>query len=416
MRSPRILLLVLAALVALGIAGCSDDPVAPGEDGTTDPFDAAVDKGIPVIDRQGGVPPAGLVTFAAGGRVVECWPYTGTALDGEPSDPVSLVLVGEADPVSIREALLALDGDRTAFGFPPVYPFDQPWNDCIGGSAQATWAADTGWTGGIIQLAVGGFEPLRFHLRLFPVDDGLTLAAAHFEVLVTGTTDHQVLSWELAEQLVVADLMRAGILAAPPAATDIITAAPSFRVIPAMIYNMLPPELITLTGGPLAPVTEDVPLGNDGRATVVTLAGLPAPRPCSVALTHTAVFDQFVPRPYCSTGPADWLQVTGDVVFEAAVTVDSDGRYDVQTGYRGRLTVVPVNPATGEILAASFPARVCGSQRGRTGTWHDFLRADDRMFTHEAGGPQINTTRLVVRDPGRDRYRGFVRCIDAEEF
>ncbi|MCP4571022.1 MAG: hypothetical protein GY838_01595 [bacterium] len=411
----RVLVAVLT-LFALGLVGCTDDPVSPVASDAPDPFDVAAEKGIPVVERHGGAPPAGLVEFTAGQRTVECWPYTGTALDSEPSDPVSLVMLGEADPVAIREALLSLDGDRTAYGFPAVYPFDQPWRDCIGGSAQATWEADVGWTGGTIQLTVGDFEPLRFHLRLFAVDDGLTLAAAHFEVLVTGTTDHQVLSWELAEQFVVADLMRAGVLAAPPVPTEVITAAPSFRIIPAMIYNMLPPELTALTGGPPAPVATDVPLDNDGRATVVTLADLPAPTPCSVALTHTAVFDQFVPRPYCSTGPADWLQVTGDVVFEAAVDVDVNGSYRVRTGYEGHLTVVPVNPATGEVLAEPFPACVKGRQSGRTGTRRDFLTASDRMLTHETDGAQINTTRLTVRDPGRDRYRGFVRCIDAEVF
>jgi len=415
MRYPRPILLAVAAVAVFGIVGCSDDLVAPGDNASPDPFEAAIEKGIPVIEQQGGVPSAGLVSFAAGNRTVECWPYTGTTLDGEPSDPVSLVLVGEADPVAIREALLTLDGDRTAFGFPPVYPFDQPWTDCLGGSAQATWAADVGWTGGTIQLTVGAFEPLRIHLRLFPVDDGLTLAAAHFEVLVTGTTDHQVLSWELAEQLVVADLMRAGVLAAPPVPTGVINAAPSFRVIPAMIYNMLPPELTALTGGPPPPVAQDVPLASDGQGTVATLVGLPSPSPCHVTLTHTAPFDQFVPRPLCGTGPADWLHVGGAVVFDAEVTVDHGGRYTVKTGYEGGLTVTPVNPATGEVLGAPFPAQVRGNQRGQASDSVDFLLANDRMLTHEEGGPQISTTQLNVREPGGDRYRGFVRCLDAEQ-
>ena len=36
--------------------------------------------------------------------------------------------------------------------------------------------------------------------------------AAHFEVLIPGTTDHQVLSWIVARDLVVGDLMRSGLL------------------------------------------------------------------------------------------------------------------------------------------------------------------------------------------------------------
>ena len=48
--------------------------------------------------------------------------------------------------------------------------------------------------------------------------------------------------------------------------------APSFRAIPAMIYNLLPPELVGLIGGPDQPVEDDVPLPSDGQGTVLNVA------------------------------------------------------------------------------------------------------------------------------------------------
>jgi len=63
----------------------------------------------------------------------------------------ALLFVGEADPVAIRDALLALDGDRSAAGFPPVPPFDARWSDAIG-DAQTNWSGVEGWGGSVIQL------------------------------------------------------------------------------------------------------------------------------------------------------------------------------------------------------------------------------------------------------------------------
>jgi len=74
--------------------------------------------------RRGGrddhvpVPPAGLVTVPFGGDELTWWPYTVMDFSGDPVDPGNLIFAGQADPLRIRAALLALNGDRTAFGFP----------------------------------------------------------------------------------------------------------------------------------------------------------------------------------------------------------------------------------------------------------------------------------------------------------
>lgn len=67
---------------------------------------------------------------------------------------------------------------------------------------QTAYDARAGWVGSAIQLQCGDYGPIRFHLRLFEAGD-YTLANVHFELLIPNTTEHQVLSVELAEQLVV---------------------------------------------------------------------------------------------------------------------------------------------------------------------------------------------------------------------
>ena len=94
----------------------------------------------------------------------------------------------------------------------PWQPFDCTWEDAIGGH-QGAYARETGWSGSAIQLQCGDYEGLRFHLRLFRAGER-TIVNAHFETIIPATTEHQVLSWELAEQFAVGDLGRTGVLSA----------------------------------------------------------------------------------------------------------------------------------------------------------------------------------------------------------
>ncbi|HWA40324.1 MAG TPA: hypothetical protein VG712_01870, partial [Gemmatimonadales bacterium] len=296
-------------------------------------------------------PPAGLVSLAVDGRTLSLWPYTGTDFSGSPQDPVNLVFTGRADPRAARSALLALDGNRAAFGFPGVPPFDCTWSDAIG-DLQTGWSDQNGWVGSAVQLACGGFGPVRFHLRVFQAGRA-TLGNAHFEVLIPGTTDHQVLSWELAEQLVAADLVRTGLLTAPPAPTVGINAAPEFRAVPAVIYNLLPGELRQLVGGPAGPVTADVGIATDGRATQVVLAG-GAPKARGTSQQFTIQFDQVIPRPFCASGPADYILVRGPVDFRKDVRVTGSGALMSVYHARGSLEVTPVNPLTGQAAGPTY--------------------------------------------------------------
>src|ERR1043166_2359479 len=106
-------LLVLAATASL--CACSDNnvqaPTAPATNNVTTS------------------PPANLTTVSFDGDQQTIWPFAGTDLSGSASDPINLIFRGHADVRSLRAALMALNGDRTAFGFPNAFPFNCTWSD-----------------------------------------------------------------------------------------------------------------------------------------------------------------------------------------------------------------------------------------------------------------------------------------------
>src|SRR5262249_56992811 len=133
----------------------------------------------------------------------------------------------------------------------------------------------------------------------------------YFEVLIAVTADDQVLSWELAQQLVVVDMIRSGLLdpTTPYILSDAINEAPSFRTIPEAIYNGLPAELKALTGGPAGDASSPVPIGNDGRAAILNVTGEAPLQPAAFAQSFTLTYDQVIPKPLCSEGPLDSVPV-----------------------------------------------------------------------------------------------------------
>ena len=301
--------------------------------------------------------PTPLTTLTLGGESRTLWPYLNSDLSSTPEDPVSLVFRGQADPRSIRAALFALNGDRSAFGFPNVAPFNCTWSDAIG-DVQAGFTQENGWVGSAIQLACGDFGPMRFHVRLFGMGNGWTLGGAHFEVLIPGTTTHQVLSWELAEQLVTVDMIRSGLLdpSNPLGQTDAINASP-FRTIPAVIYNGLPGDLRSVIGGPAADQTADVPIQNDGHATVFNVTGAAQQAAGTVLQDFIVQFNQVIPKPFCASGPTDVVLVQGPVHLTETIQTTASS-YSTRFHATGQLTITPVDPTTGSPTGASFSGLV----------------------------------------------------------
>lgn len=361
-------------LLLLAVACTEDDPVTgPSE------MSSAMQSAV--------APPAGLVTIPAGGGTLTLWPYTGADFSGTPQDPVNLVFAGSADPRAIRAALFALSGDRSAAGLPSVPPFNCRWTDAIG-DLQTGYSTASGWVGSAVQLACGDFGPIRIHVRLFEAG-ALTLGNAHFELLIPGTTDHQVLSWELAEQLVTVDMVRSGLLAAAPGSTAPINAAPGFRQIPAEIYNPLPTELKAAIGGPLGSVVAPVDIATDGSATRFDL-GAAAPAAGGTEQQFVIMFDQIIPRPFCTNGPADFLRVQGPVELHKTVRIDPAGALTSEFFASGRLRLTPVDPRTGTPSGEPYEAEVKD---------HQVTRFDD-------GGGQVNGVATQMELPQSVAGRG----------
>ena len=290
--------------------------------------------------------PEGLVTISLpAGQSLQLWPFTGNDFSGSGQDPINLIFVGQADPRALRAALFTLSGDRTAFGFPIAFPFNCTWRDAIG-DVETGYAADAGWVGSTVQLACGDYGPLRFHLRLFR-EGGRTIANAHFEVLVPGTADHQVLSWELAEQFVTVDMLRSGLLdsSVPLSQTGAINPSP-YRSVPAVIYNGLPVELRAAIGGPTGDVGADVPIATDGHATILNVAGSVPLQPGQAVQDFDLTYGQVIPKPFCATGPLDYVLVQGPVHLHQVVTLAPNGDYRLEFHAAGRLDVTPMDVTT----------------------------------------------------------------------
>jgi hypothetical protein len=349
--------------------------------------------------------PAGLVTLRLDADSTRLWPWTGGDLSGEPSDPINLIFLGEADPRQVRQALLSVDGDRTSMGLPPVAPFNCAWRDAIG-VPETSWAEAEGWTGNAIGLECGDYGGVRAHLRLFR-HGGVTLGGAHFEVLITGTTTHEVLSWEFAEALVKGDLARGGFLSASPKLTPAITATPSWRTIRYQVFNGVPAALRLVLGLPTGNQTSDVPIPSDGRASVLRLYQRFEPEAASSRRDYIQYFDQIVPRPFCAAGPLDYVYVKGPLHFSFRVETDPSGHYAARFSATGALEVTPISPTTGQPTGATVPAIVSEQ--------HHFFMTDRRVEASLDQQQSILTTptqTLFQRlDAGHlDRYEPSLDC------
>ena len=221
---------------------------------------------------QGQEPPSGVLQVQAGGASLALWPYT-TPDFQTASDPVNLIFPN-ADPRAIRQELLKLNGSRPPFASVPGGGCT--WTDAMG-SEHAAYAEAEGWVGGAVQLACVSpgaplGSPFRFHVRLFRQGDH-TIGGAHYEVLIPGTAEHEVLSWDFAREFVVYDSGRAGVLTGPPSGVSLIPAG-TFRTVRRLVYQglvaaepALGPFLAFL--GLQLPPSGDVPIPTNGQARVL---------------------------------------------------------------------------------------------------------------------------------------------------
>ena len=338
------------------------------------------------------VAPTPITTVALGDRSVEFWPYTGTDFGGEAETPVNLIFFGERDPRQIRAALMSLSGDRSTFGFPAAFPFNCTWSDAIG-NVHTAYATDGAWLGSAVQLECGSYGPLRFHMRLFRAG-AATLGNVHFELLIPGTTEHEELSWKLAQDLVTADLMRTGLLGSSPTPTPQLHPT-EFHSIRAAIYNGLPVGLRAAIGGPLSNVTTDVPIRSSGVAMMFDLERSVDVVPGEDVESFVVTWNQVVPKPFCSQGSSGYVLVQGPLLLQQRAGIDASGEYTIDFSASGTLQLTPVNPLTAPPTAIqpSYSAEV---QEIHTGTLTSSM-AKASMF------------QLQRELPSEGPYRGTLR-------
>jgi len=344
------------------------------------------------------VVPSPLQTVDFGDRSLTLWPYTWDGVDPDLKvDPIHLLFPGRGDPRQIRAALLLLGGDRTAFGLPDTPPFDCVWEDALGGANQTAYAQDA-WAGSAIQVTCGGFD-MRFHLRLFPAGDW-SLGAAHFEVNIPGTTEHESLSWELAKTLVLLDLYRAGATPYPPGygpETGVLSDAPTYRSIRAEVYSQLDDATKQLLGVVNSP---DIP--NTGKAAIVPLAGTPEAEPLLARRELTVNMNQTVPT-FC---PEDipYVHVQGPITFRQQVVVTPSGNYMSRVKAQGTLEVATF---TGETYKA-----VIHDQERNVVTDHNTLVTLFQMQAVVPAGTYAGKLTIGIRvgPGGSTGYVGEYRC------
>jgi hypothetical protein len=402
------------SLIGLTVIGCSTDSLSTSSQPQDDDYLTALrDLEAQPCPPAPMPPPSPLTTVSIGNASLVFWPYTGADFSGTPQDPINLIFFGKADPRDIRAALLSLDGDRSALGMPPVPPFNSTWEDAIG-DVQTGYSASSKWTGGVVQLACGDYSPARFHLRLFKMGPW-TIGNAHFEVMIPGTSDHQVLSWELAEQFVTADFIRSGLLDpnVPIVPTGQINDSP-FRTIPAIIYNELPVEMRQLAGGPLGDVTEDVPIQTDGQTMILNLANK-VPRVAETRVQDfTLNYDIVAPRPFCSAGPLDYVYIAGPVHLKQTTRLTASGKYDMTFKAEGQLSVTPIDIETGLPSGETLTAYVLETHGSTMTNLHSSASSlkYQRLMPVDAPGAGWLFARLRVDSQGYNGFQLVVECAD----
>jgi hypothetical protein len=360
-------------------------------------------------------PPTGTTTVPIGAQSVVIWPYTTSDLEN-PSDPVNLVFPG-SDPREIRQALLKVDGTRPPFASLPGSACR--WTDALG-DEQAAWAETRGWVGGEVQLAcvtpgapLG--SPFRFHIRLFRQGEN-TLGGAHFEILISGTAEHEALGWDLARDFVTYDLARTGLLTALPESVPTITPG-TFRTVRRAVYDGIArsPGGATLLGGlglsaAGLSADADVPIPTSGQAAVLAAVIALSPAQAQRADEITVTYDIVAPKPFCGAGPGDLVRLQGPVRLALRTHANPSGKYERAQTISGRLTVTPVAPLPGggfERVGDPVPAVVSEAHRA--------------MLTDHYGEVTWNGAQVLLGDPvqalawrfaagQRDRFNRLVSC------
>jgi hypothetical protein len=246
-------------------------------------------------------------------------------------------------------------------------------------------------------------------VRIFR-EGNVTVANAHYEILIPGTNQHEVLSWELAEGLVTADIARSGYLGAAPSPSAVITAAPYYRAAQAAVASMLPaPQIAALGLHVNGDGTASIP--NDGRAMMLRLASAPAITEGLVDSDFVIQFGQVIPKPFCTQGTTGYLFASGPITVHMRSGI-VDGNFESTTTSDGTLNLVEFNPITRQPASAPYQGIVGESTSVKLtngAAWVEFTSS--RVETPDGGVNRGTRTEMLrAREHGADAYDLNISC------
>jgi hypothetical protein len=234
----------------------------------------------------------------------------------------------------------------------------------------------------------------------------VTIGGTHWDLNVPGTNEHEVISWEVPEQLLMVDMIRTGLLAGLPQETAQINDAPTFRVIRAPVYAGIPLALKTIagiTGGPAIPTNGRARLFNVGTEEPIV--------PDVVEQQFTIQFNQIIPKPFCG-GPSDFLRVQGPIVFTGVARVTPSGTYQRESSATADLTAVAVNPFNGQPIGAPLHGLVTDDHVAGINPAGVSANAHKLQQLFDAGGvlQASQDDKISAGTRGHDDFTRVVNC------
>jgi hypothetical protein len=129
----------------------------------------------------------------------------------------------------------------------------------------------------------------------------------------------------------------------------------------------------------------------------------------------TVLFDQTIPKPFCSSGPYDYVYVTGNVNLSQTTILTEDGRFQMSFQAQGQLNVQPVNPISGEPVGDPMTAIVREHHFAQLGDGYanaaSWLFQQLQPMSDPAAGRLFR--RLAVGQPGTEAFRETESCATA---
>ena len=165
-------------------------------------------------------------------------------------------------------------------------------------------------------------------------------------------------------------------------------------------------------GGPTANVAAPVGIVTNGSATVLTLTGDVEPVANEDVDDLIITYGQFVPKPFCASGPSDMIRIDGPVSLQQRAQLTGDGTYTVNFVATGGVTIIPIDGSTGLPSGAPYRARIVERHAGHL---TDLMQsAFSLREQHELppSGPSRGTLHEQLRsgNVGKDHYVLDITC------